>query len=48
MAVTTTTQVDPTIQPFLSYGLQEAQRLYQAGGPQYFAGDTFVRPDKPH
>ena len=44
MAVTQTTQVDPTIQPFLSFGLNEAQRLYQAGGPQYFAGDTFVRP----
>jgi hypothetical protein len=44
MAVTQTTQVDPTIQPFLSFGLGEAQRLYQAGGPQYFAGDTFVRP----
>jgi hypothetical protein len=46
MAVTQTTQVDPTIQPFLSFGLGEAQRLYQAGGPQYFAGDTFVRPSK--
>ncbi|CAB5222637.1 hypothetical protein UFOVP378_18 [uncultured Caudovirales phage] len=44
MAVTQTTQIDPTIQPFLSFGLGEAQRLYQAGGPQYFAGDTFVRP----
>ena len=47
MAVTQTTQIDPTIQPFLSYGLSEAQRLYQAGGPQYFAGDTFVRPSVP-
>jgi hypothetical protein len=47
MAVTQTTQIDPTIQPFLSYGLSEAQRLYQAGGPQYFAGDTFVRPSAP-
>lgn len=46
MAVTQTTQVDPTIQPFLSFGLNEAQRLYQAGGPQYFAGDTFVRPSE--
>jgi hypothetical protein len=46
MAVTQTTQIDPTIQPFLSFGLGEAQRLYQAGGPQYFAGDTFVRPSE--
>lgn len=43
---TTTSQVDPTIQPFLSYGLTEAQRLYQAGGPQYYSGDTFVRPSE--
>ena len=47
MAVTQTTQVDPTIQPFLSYGLTEARRLYEAGGPKYFAGDTFVRPSDP-
>jgi hypothetical protein len=46
MAVTQTTQIDPTIQPFLSFGLGEAQRLYQAGGPQFFAGDTFVRPSE--
>ena len=43
---TTTSQIDPTIQPFLSYGLTEAQRLYQAGGPQYYGGDTFVRPSE--
>lgn len=46
MAVTTTTQVDPTIQPFLSYGLTEAQRLYQAGGPQYYPGQTYVGPSQ--
>lgn len=44
MAVTTTTQIDPTIQPFLQYGLQQAQQQYQAGGPQYYGGETFVRP----
>lgn len=41
---TTTSQVDPTIQPFLNYGLTEAQRLYQAGGPQYYSGQTYVSP----
>ena len=46
MAVTTTTQIDPTIQPFLSYGLGEAQRLYQAGGPQYYPGQTYVAPSQ--
>ena len=41
---TTTSSSDPTIQPFLNYGLTEAQRLYQAGGPQYYGGPTFVSP----
>lgn len=46
MAVTTSTQIDPTIQPFLSYGLGEAQRLYQTGGPQYYPGQTYVGPSQ--
>ena len=46
MAVTTTTQIDPTIQPFLSYGLTEAQRLYEAGGPQYYPGQTYTGPSE--
>ena len=41
---TQTTQIDPTIQPYLSYGLQEAQRLYQGGGPQYYTGQGYVGP----
>lgn len=41
---TQTTQIDPTIQPFLKYGFEEAQRLYQAGGPQYYSGQNFVSP----
>ena len=40
----TSSNIDPTIQPFLSYGLSEAQRLYQAGGPQYYGGQTYVSP----
>ena len=40
----TTTQIDPLIQPYLQYGLQQAQRLYQTGGPQYYPYETFVRP----
>jgi len=38
------TQIDPVIQPFLKYGLTEAQRLYQEGGPQFYPGQTFVSP----
>ena len=44
MATTTTSQIDPTIQPYLGYGLQQAQRLYQSGGPQYYGGQTYVSP----
>lgn len=43
---TQTTQIDPTIQPYLTYGLQEAQRLYQAGGPKYYQGQTYVSPSE--
>jgi hypothetical protein len=43
---TTTSTIDPTIAPFLSYGLGEAQRLYQTGGPQYYPGQTYVSPSK--
>lgn len=46
MATTSTSNIDPTIQPYLSYGLQEAQKLYQAGGPQYYGGQTYVSPSE--
>jgi hypothetical protein len=41
---TQSTQIDPAIQPYLKYGLTEAQRLYQAGGPQYYTGQGYVSP----
>lgn len=47
MATQTTTQsstIDPAIQPYLSYGLSEAQKLYQAGAPQYYTGQGYVSP----
>jgi hypothetical protein len=43
---TQSTQIDPTIQPYLKYGLNEAQRLYQAGGPQYYSGQGYVGPSQ--
>jgi hypothetical protein len=46
MATATTSNIDPTIQPYLSYGLSEAQKQYQAGGPQYYGGQTFVSPSE--
>jgi hypothetical protein len=42
----TTSNIDPTIQPYLTYGLTEAQRLYQGGGPQYYGGQTYVSPSQ--
>jgi hypothetical protein len=41
---TQTTQIDPTIQPYLGFGLTEARRLYEGGGPQYYTGQTYVSP----
>jgi hypothetical protein len=44
MATTTTSSIDPTIQPYLQYGLQQAQQAFQGGGPQYYGGQTYVSP----
>jgi len=46
MATTTTTAIDPTIQPYLQYGLTEAQKLYQGGGPQYYDKQAYVSPSE--
>ena len=46
MVTETRTLVDPTIQPYLNYGLQQASGLYQGGGPQYYTGETFVAPSQ--
>jgi len=37
-------QLDPTVQPFVKYGLEEAKGLYQTDTPSYFAGKTYVGP----
>ena len=45
----TTTQsatIDPMLKPYVTYGLNEAQRLYQSGAPQYFPGQTYVSPSQ--
>jgi hypothetical protein len=43
---TTTTSIDPSIAPYVTYGLEEAKRLYQGTGPQYFQGQTYVSPSE--
>lgn len=40
----TTTSIDPRIAPFVTYGLEEAKRLYQGGSPQYYQGQTYISP----
>ena len=40
----TNNQLDPTIRPFVEYGLNEAKGLYQTDTPQYYGGQTYVSP----
>ena len=37
-------QLDPTVAPFVKYGLEEAKGLYQTDTPTYYPGQTFVGP----
>lgn len=41
---TTTTSIDPSIKPYVTYGLEEAKRLYQSGTPSFYPGKTYVTP----
>lgn len=41
---TTQNQLDPTVRPFVEYGLQEAKDLYQTTSPQYYSGQTYISP----
>ena len=43
---TTTTSIDPAIKPYVTYGLEEAKRLYETGSPQFFPGQTYVSPSE--
>lgn len=40
----TTSGLDPTLQPYVTYGLEEAKKQYQAPGAQFFQGQTYVSP----
>ena len=40
----TSSELDPTVRPFVEYGLQEAKGLYQTPGPSYFPGQTYISP----
>ena len=43
---TTTTSIDPTIKPYVTYGLEEGKRLYESGTPSFFPGQTYVGPSQ--
>lgn len=40
----TNNQLDPTVRPFVEYGLNEAKGLYQTDTPQYYGGQTYISP----
>ncbi len=42
----TTTQIDPNILPYVTYGLEEGKRLYESGTPSFFPGKTYVSPSE--
>ncbi len=42
----TKTELDPTVKPFVQYGLEQAKQLYQSGTPQYYSGQTYVGPSE--
>ena len=41
---TTSTKLDPTVKPFVQYGLEQAKGLYESNTPQYYGGQTYVSP----
>ena len=41
---TSKTTIDPTLKPYVEYGLGEAKKLYQGAGPRYYEGQTYVDP----
>jgi hypothetical protein len=41
---TTQQGIDPAVKPYITYGLSEAQKLYQSSTPQYYSGQTYVSP----
>jgi hypothetical protein len=42
----TTTSIDPRIAPYVTYGLEEAKRLYEGAGPKYYEGQNYVSPSE--
>lgn len=43
---TTTTSIDPSIKPYVTYGLEEGKRLYESQTPSFFPSQTYVSPSE--
>ncbi len=43
---TVRTELDPSMRPFVEYGLQEARGLYESQLPQFYPGQTYVGPSQ--
>ncbi len=41
---TSTQGIDPAVKPYITYGLGEAQKLYQSETPQYYPNQTYISP----
>jgi hypothetical protein len=44
---TTTSGIDESLKPYVTYGLEEAKKQYEAPGAQFFPGQTYVSPSNP-
>lgn len=42
----TTTEIDPFLKPYVTYGLEEGKKLYQSDNPKFFPGQTYVSPSE--
>ena len=42
---TTTNEIDPKIWPYVENVVQEGQRLYEGGAPEYYGGQTYLDPN---
>jgi hypothetical protein len=43
---TTTSGLDPTIAPYVQFGLEQGKQLYQSNTPQYYGGQTYIGPSQ--
>ena len=41
---TTTSGIDPSVKPYVTWGLEQAKDLYSQPGPSYYPGQTYVGP----